>query len=187
MHLTFAARAYELADWYRRRGAKVVLGGLHVLSCPDEAAPHADVLAIGEGVQLWPRILRDIAVGAARSVYVGDYRTPYREEPTPRRDLLPRRAFLTTTSLIATRGCHNRCGFCYLATKGLLTPYQMRDVEQVVAEFLADDQPYGVFIDNNLGSRPEYLRAPLPRPPSAREDLERRGIDRRHRRPFTGS
>jgi radical SAM superfamily enzyme YgiQ (UPF0313 family) len=37
-------------------------------------------------------------------------------------------------------------------------PYQVRDVEQVVAEFRADDQPYGVFIDNNLGSRPEYLR-----------------------------
>ena len=37
-------------------------------------------------------------------------------------------------------------------------PYLMRDVEQVVAEFLADGQPYAVFIDNNLGSRPEYLR-----------------------------
>src|SRR5262249_12432805 len=27
VHLTFARRAYALADWYRRRGAKVVLGG----------------------------------------------------------------------------------------------------------------------------------------------------------------
>ena len=27
VHLTFARRAYELAEWYRRRGAKVVLGG----------------------------------------------------------------------------------------------------------------------------------------------------------------
>src|SRR5688500_18104961 len=37
VHLTFARRAYELADWYRARGAKVVLGGLHVLTCPEEA------------------------------------------------------------------------------------------------------------------------------------------------------
>jgi radical SAM superfamily enzyme YgiQ (UPF0313 family) len=72
--------------------------------------------------------------------------------------VLPRRSFLTTTSLIATRGCHNRCGFCYLATDGLNVPYQVRDVEQVVDEFRADGQPYGVFVDNNLGSRPEYLR-----------------------------
>ena len=44
----------------------------------------------------------------------------------PRRSILPRRSFLTTTSLIATRGCHNRCGFCYLATDGLRMPYRMR-------------------------------------------------------------
>jgi hypothetical protein len=41
VHLTFARRAYELAAWYRRRGSKVILGGLHVLSCPDECTPHA--------------------------------------------------------------------------------------------------------------------------------------------------
>src|SRR5881628_4047861 len=51
VHLTFARRAYALAAWYRERGATVVLGGLHVLSCPDEAAPHADALALGDGVQ----------------------------------------------------------------------------------------------------------------------------------------
>jgi radical SAM superfamily enzyme YgiQ (UPF0313 family) len=159
VHLTFARRAYELAAWYRRRGAKVVMGGLHVLSCPDEVAPHADALVVGEGVQVWSEVLRDVEAGSLRPVYRGSYRRPYRDDPAPRRDLLPRRGFLTTTSLIATRGCHNRCGFCYLATDGLSMPYQVRDVEQVVAEFRADGQPYGVFVDNNLGSRPEYLRA----------------------------
>ncbi len=132
--------------------------GLHVLSCPDEVAPHADALVIGEGVQVWPQVLRDVEAGALQPVYKGNYRKPYRDEPSPRRELLPRGSFLTTTSLIATRGCHNRCGFCYLATEGLAMPYQVRDVEQVVEEFQADGQPYGVFIDNNLGSRPEYLR-----------------------------
>src|SRR5215470_14251791 len=61
VHLTFARRAFALARWYRARGARVVLGGLHVLSCPDECRPHADALAVGEGVQLWPRILADAA------------------------------------------------------------------------------------------------------------------------------
>src|ERR1051326_5902390 len=45
VHLTFARRAFEIAQWYRSRGSKVVLGGLHVLSCPEECAPHADALA----------------------------------------------------------------------------------------------------------------------------------------------
>ena len=49
VHLTFALRAFELARWYRSRGSKVVLGGLHVVSCPEECAPHADALAVGDG------------------------------------------------------------------------------------------------------------------------------------------
>lgn len=158
VHLTFAGRAYELADWYRRRGATVVLGGLHVLSCPDEARPHADALALGEGAQVWPDILRDVEAGTLRPTYEGSYRRPYRDDPPPRRDLLDRAAFLTTTSVNATRGCHNRCGFCYLSTDGLHMPYQYRDPEQVVAEVVADGQPYFVFTDNNLGSKPAYLR-----------------------------
>ncbi len=158
VHLTFAKRAYELAKWYRDRGAIVVFGGLHVLSCPEETAPHADAIVLGEGVQVWPRLLEDVEQGSLQPVYSGSYRKPYREDPPPRRDLLPRDSFLTTSSLIATRGCHNRCGFCYLATDGLHMPYLVRDVEQIADEFLAADQPYGVFVDNNLGSKPDYLK-----------------------------
>ncbi len=159
VHLTFAARAFELAHWYRCRGSKVVLGGLHVLSNPEECAPHADALALGDGVQLWPRILADAESGRLQPRYLATYENDYREDPPPRRSLLPRHGFLTTTSLIATRGCHNRCGFCYLATDGLRMPYRMRDPAQVAAEFAQDRQPYAVFIDNNLGSNREYLRA----------------------------
>jgi radical SAM superfamily enzyme YgiQ (UPF0313 family) len=158
VHLTFAKRAYELARWYRQWGAKVILGGLHVLSAPEEAAAHADAIALGEGVQVWGRILADVEHGTLEPVYRGDYRKAYRDDPAPRRGLLPRESFLTTSSVIATRGCHNRCGFCYLSTEGLHMPYRLRDTEQVVAELEADGQPYAVFVDNNLGSRPEYLR-----------------------------
>jgi radical SAM superfamily enzyme YgiQ (UPF0313 family) len=159
VHLTFARRAFELARWYRARGSAVVLGGLHVLSCPEECAPHADALALGDGVQLWPRILADIEAGRLASRYYATYENDYRTDPPPRRSILPKSAFLTTTSLIATRGCHNRCGFCYLATDGLRMPYRMKEPAQIAAEFEADGQPYAVFIDNNLGSNPEYLRA----------------------------
>lgn len=158
VHLTFAARAYELARWYRARGSLVVLGGLHVISCPDEAAGHADAVAIGDGVALWGEILGDVDAGRLQPIYRAGFRRPYRDDPAPRRDLLDRDAFLTTTSLIATRGCHNRCDFCYLSTKGLHMPYLVRDVAQVADEFRRDGQPYAVFVDNNLGSRPDYLR-----------------------------
>src|ERR1700745_3213987 len=83
VHLTFARRAFALADWYRSRGALVVLGGLHVVSCPEGAASHADAMAVGEGVQLWPEVLRDVEAGTLRRVYRGSYRLPYREDPPP--------------------------------------------------------------------------------------------------------
>lgn len=159
VHLTFADRAFELARWYRQRGAKVVLGGLHVMSCPQECAAHADSIAMGDGVQLWTEILCDAAAGCLKPLYRADYRRAYRLDPPARRDLVPRASFLTTGSVIATRGCHNRCGFCYLSTNGYFMPYQVRDVEQLVDEMRASRERYWVFTDNNLGSRRDYLRA----------------------------
>ena len=103
-------------------------------------------------------ILNDAAIGQLKPRYDGNYRVPYRNDPAPRRDLLPRGQFLTTSSLIATRGCHSRCDFCYLSTDGLQMPYHLRDAKQIADEFAADNQSYAVFVDNNLGSRPEYLR-----------------------------
>ena len=159
VHLTFARRAYELAKWYRCRGAKVVMGGLHATSCPEEVSRHADAIAVGDGVVLWPRILEDVGSGRLKKRYESHFNRPYRLDPSPRRDLLPVESFLTTLSLIATRGCHNRCGFCYMSTRNLRMPYEMRDIRQVVEEFQASDEPYGVFVDNNLGSDRAYLLA----------------------------
>ncbi|MBK8267473.1 MAG: cobalamin-dependent protein [Planctomycetes bacterium] len=55
--------AYQVADAYRLRGAKVVMGGLHVRSLPDEALEHCDAVAIGEGEMLWPRMINDFRNG----------------------------------------------------------------------------------------------------------------------------
>jgi len=157
VHLTFARRAYELAAWFKAHGAIVVLGGLHCLSCPDEVQPHADAIVIGNGVPVWPQLLADLEAGELRPRYHAEYRD-YAQDPPPNRSILPRWGFLTPDSLIATQGCHNRCDFCYLATGDARIRYQMRSVDQVVADFAATGAPYGVFIDNNLGSNRPYLR-----------------------------
>jgi len=48
--------AYTLADRYRRRGTKVVMGGLHVTAMPEEAMQHADAVVLGEGEVSWPQL-----------------------------------------------------------------------------------------------------------------------------------
>jgi len=109
VHLTFAKRAYTLADWYRGHGSRVILGGLHVLSCPEEALEHADAIAVGDGVQLWPQILDDVERGTLRSRYEADFSRAYATDPAPRRSILPRESFLTTSSVIATPTTFERC------------------------------------------------------------------------------
>ncbi len=160
VHLTFASRAYQLSRWYRSRGVIVVLGGLHVTSCPDESSLHADAIVVGDGTVVWPQILSDHRHGRLASRYAGSFVAPHLEDqPLPRTSVLPRSSFLTTSSVIATRGCHNRCDFCYLALEGMDMPYQTREVAQVVRQIRRERQPYSVFIDNNLGSNRAYLRS----------------------------
>ena len=48
-----ASRAYEIADKFRSKGKKVVLGGIHVSFLPDEALKHADSILIGEAEEAW--------------------------------------------------------------------------------------------------------------------------------------
>ncbi len=156
VHLTFAERAKRLARWFRAQGCLVVLGGLHVEACAEELAPWADALSFGNGVGTWPRILADAARGGLEPRYHAPFEG-FASEPAPDRGILPPGAYLTPTSLVATRGCHNRCGFCYLSTRGLRMPRERRPVGELARELAESPGGYGVFIDNNLGSDPSYL------------------------------
>ena len=42
-----APRCYAYADYFRKKGIKVVLGGVHPTMLPDEAAQHADSVMTG--------------------------------------------------------------------------------------------------------------------------------------------
>ena len=61
-----AIKAYEIADEFRKRGKKVILGGPHVFAMPEEARMHASAAAIGEAEQLWPVIMQDAEHGEAQ-------------------------------------------------------------------------------------------------------------------------
>src|SRR3972149_1628918 len=87
VYITSAYRAYELADHYRRKGARVALGGLHVTSLPEEAAQHADSIFLGPGEDTWPAFLSDLRAGRPGRVYRSQQRT-LAGQPRPRRDLL---------------------------------------------------------------------------------------------------
>ena len=83
-----APAAYYIADKFRARGKTVVLGGVHVTVCPDEAAPHADAVVVGEAEYSWPRVLEDFRQGKLEKVYRAERMFDMQGGPLPRRDLL---------------------------------------------------------------------------------------------------
>ena len=112
VYITSAYRAYALADHYRRKGAYVCLGGLHVTALPDEAAAHADTIFLGPGEDTWPQFLTDFRAGQPGKVYRSQLRT-LDHLPPIRRDLIKRRLYLVPNSIVVSRGCPHVCDFCY--------------------------------------------------------------------------
>lgn len=112
VYITSARRSYEVAGHYRRRGAFVVLGGLHVTSLPEEAARHADAIFLGPGEDTWPRFLADFREGRPKLRYASQQRT-LTGLPPIRRDLIRRHLYLVPNSIVVSRGCPHCCDFCY--------------------------------------------------------------------------
>ena len=113
VYITNAYRAYALADHYRAKGCFVALGGLHVTSVPEEAAPHADAIFIGPGEQTFPRFLADLRAGMPARRYVSTSGRTIEDVPPIRRDLIKRDRYLVPNSIVVTRGCPQHCDFCY--------------------------------------------------------------------------
>ena len=112
VYITNAYRAYAIADHYRAKGAYVCLGGLHVTSLPEEAAPHADSILLGPGEHTFPTFLKDFRAGSPKPRYESAVRT-LEGIPPVRRDLIKRERYLVPNSIVVSRGCPHHCDFCY--------------------------------------------------------------------------
>jgi radical SAM superfamily enzyme YgiQ (UPF0313 family) len=158
VYITNAYRAYRIADRYRRKGAHVALGGLHVTSLPEEAAPHADTIFIGPGEDTFPRFLRDLDAGAPQSRYVSTLRT-LEDVPPIRRDLIQRHRYLVPNSIVVSRGCPHHCTFCYKDAffEGGRSFYTQR-VDAALAEIHRLPGRHLYFLDDHLLGHRKFAR-----------------------------
>lgn len=156
--LTMAApRGYEIADRFRERGVKVVLGGIHATAMPDEAREHADSVVVGEAEMVWPRLLADAAAGRLEPRYQSGEFCDLRDMPVPRRDLVLEERYVSLNLVQTTRGCTNKCSFCSIhaiAGRG----YRSRPVGQVIAEIETLPCPLVLFADDNIVGDPDYAK-----------------------------
>ena len=158
-YISSSGRAYELADRWRRRGAKVVLGGLHPTSLPDEAAGHADAVCTGPAETVWGQILDDFEHGRLREVYHGRREGSAALVPIPRRDLMNPRAYLIRHTMVTSRGCPHSCDFCYKTSFWGPRYYEARPIAQIERELATVDDGLVFFLDDNLLANRRHARA----------------------------
>ena len=158
VYITNAYRAYKLADHYRRKGAHVALGGLHVTSLPDEAAPHADTIFLGPGEDTFPQFLRDLAAGVPKRRYQSALRS-IEDIPPIRRDLIKRPNYLVPNSIVVSRGCPHHCTFCYKDAffEGGRSFYTQR-VDAALAEINRLPGRHLYFLDDHLLGHRRFAR-----------------------------
>ena len=146
-------RAWQIADQFRSRGVKVVIGGIAASLCMSEwSLEHADSVVIGEGEELWPQIVEDFEAGRLQSVYRMSRRPPIEDLPLPRYDLLAKSRIGFWRPVQATRGCPFTCNFCSV-TSFFEGTYRKRPVDQVVRDVRAAKKfgtRYIAFIDDNI-------------------------------------
>jgi radical SAM superfamily enzyme YgiQ (UPF0313 family) len=152
-----ALHAYNLAREFRRRGVPVVIGGPHATALPEEAARHADAVAVGEAEDTWPPILEDALRGRFAPIYVSTRRASLAGMPTPRWDLIRGRRYGKSVT-IATRGCPHCCDYCSIPLLYGPGTMRYRPIDEVVREVATSPTRAVVFWDDNIGASPRYSK-----------------------------
>ena len=136
VRMVTSLRAYEVADRFRARGVTVLLGGPHATFYGDEMANHADAVCIGEGEDIFPRMLQDAAAGRLARLYQRDSVASLKGMPTPRWDLLNQKHYVFYKPFVIqqSRGCPYSCDFCAERRLNGDFGYRDRPVQEVVEE-----------------------------------------------------
>jgi radical SAM superfamily enzyme YgiQ (UPF0313 family) len=125
-------RAYELSGTFKKKGSKVILGGIHASLLPEEAKNHCDSVVIGEAEEVWPSIIEDLRHNQLKPFYRMQHLTDLSRLHIPQFDLLQNSKYLCH-SIQASRGCSLNCDFC--PTREMFGGvFRTKSIKQVIKE-----------------------------------------------------
>jgi radical SAM superfamily enzyme YgiQ (UPF0313 family) len=154
-------RGWEIADEYRRRGHKVIFGGIATMLHAEETMAHADAVFLGEAEGRMEKVLADFKKGSLQKIY------DYMDAPPPiesvgiaRRDILNRDLYnykgVQMVDLVhASRGCRYNCYPCCVSFLGG-RKFRPRPVDKAVEEMAAIDNNRLFIVDNSLAQDTQW-------------------------------
>ena len=155
-----AMRSYAIADEFRNRHIKVVLGGVHPTLLPDEAKVHCDAVVIGEAESVWKDVLDDLKNNKLKSFYQSNKLVDLTSSPIPRFDLLNGDNYKYIW-LQTSRGCPHDCEYC-TASKIFGKGFRRKNNDQIFKELELIKSKFGnkqfFFADDNFLAQKEKIR-----------------------------
>jgi radical SAM superfamily enzyme YgiQ (UPF0313 family) len=156
--------ADELIERCRALGAKVVAGGPHFTSTPEEY-DHVDHLILGEAELTFAKFLEDAKGGSAGRVYQAEGWADMADAPAPDWSLLKMNKY-ASMSIQYSRGCPYNCEFCNITALFGRQP-RTKGAGQILGELEGlyhRGWRSGVFIvdDNFIGNRRKIKQEVLP-------------------------
>ncbi|MCK5116464.1 MAG: B12-binding domain-containing radical SAM protein [Candidatus Aegiribacteria sp.] len=145
-----ALRAYYVADQFRKKGIKVILGGSHASVMQEEAALHSDSVGIGEAEGYWHQVLEDASRGKLKKFYTAEEYPSLKDSPTPDFSAIDKSKYFAIHPIQTTRGCPYNCEFCTVH-KLFGRHVRMRSIESIEQEINSVEENFLAFVDDNLG------------------------------------
>lgn len=148
-------RGWEIAQAYRKRGVKVIFGGIAAMLHAEECQRHGDSVFLGEAEGRMEAVFADLRKNALKPRY------DFLDQPpdialvgTARRDILQRdlynyRGVQMVDLVHASRGCRFNCYPCAVSYLGGRS-FRPRPIDKAIAEMAAIDNNRLFIVDNSL-------------------------------------
>lgn len=161
MLTTQVKRGWAIATEYRKRGKKVIFGGISTMLHAEETMQYADSVFLGESEGRMEEVINDLRNGTLKKVYNYMGKQPPIEIVGParrdlyKRDLYNHKGVPMVDLFHASRGCRFSCYPCAVSYLGGRC-FRPRPIDKVVEDLATIDNNRLFIVDNSLAQNKEW-------------------------------